>query len=308
MAGSDHCIMDHCSISWGIDEEMSTRSSKNVTLQRVLISEALNVAGHSNYPAGTAHGYAASIGGDIGSFHHNLLAHNEGRNWSMGGGLDGNGYYSGKLDIRNNVVYNWRGRTTDGGAHEVNFLNNYYKPGPATSAKKIWFINPSAPYGQFFLSGNYLFGKGEVNQNNVKGVKADHPDSAVISAAFDVELVSEQPAEKAYSLVLKNAGASLCRDAVDLRIIEEVKSGKSSSGKNKNGIIDSQKEVGGWPVLKSLAPKKDSDADGIPDQWEIQNKLNPNEPGDAAMQTINTSYSNIEIYLNSLVDKVTTGK
>src|SRR4029079_15920793 len=85
-----------------------------------------------NYPAGTAHGYAATVGGDIASLHHNLLAHNEGRNWSMGGGLDANGFYAGRLDIFNNVVYNWGGRTTDGGAHEVNFVNIYYKPGAAT--------------------------------------------------------------------------------------------------------------------------------------------------------------------------------
>src|SRR6478736_2905924 len=115
MSGVDHCIMDHCSISWGIDEELSTRTAKNMTFQRCFISEALNVAGHQNYPAGTAHGYAASIGGEIASFHHNLLAHNEGRNWSLAGGLDANGSFAGRLDIFDNVVYNWGGRTTDGG-------------------------------------------------------------------------------------------------------------------------------------------------------------------------------------------------
>lgn len=97
-----------------------------------MLAEALNAADHQNYPSGTRHGYAATISGDIGSFHHNLLAHNEGRNWSLGGGLDGDGNFAGRMDIFNNVVYNWDGRTTDGGAHEVNFVNNYYKPGPAT--------------------------------------------------------------------------------------------------------------------------------------------------------------------------------
>ena len=88
MAGSDHCIIDHCSISWTLDEAFSSRGAKNITLQRTLISEALNEAGHKKYPPGTQHGYAASIGGDIGSFHHNLLAHCAGRNWSLAGGLD----------------------------------------------------------------------------------------------------------------------------------------------------------------------------------------------------------------------------
>ena len=133
MAGNNHSIIDHCSISWTIDEAFSSRNGKNLTLQRTLIAEALNIAGHSNYSHGSAHGFAASIGGDVGSFHHNLLAHCNGRNWSMAGGLDGDGYYAGRLDIFNNVVYNWGDRATDGGAHEVNFVNNFYKKGVATS-------------------------------------------------------------------------------------------------------------------------------------------------------------------------------
>ncbi|MGF1925870.1 MAG: T9SS C-terminal target domain-containing protein, partial [Bacteroidia bacterium] len=129
LTGANHSIIDHCSISWTIDEAFSSRGAHNISLQRTLISEALNVADHGKYEKGKMHGYAATIGGDIGSFHHNLLVHNYGRNWSMGGGLDGNGVYSGRLDIRNNVVYNWGRRTTDGGAKEVNFVSNYYKPG-----------------------------------------------------------------------------------------------------------------------------------------------------------------------------------
>ncbi|MEY4488384.1 MAG: hypothetical protein RIQ79_892, partial [Verrucomicrobiota bacterium] len=158
MAGVDHSIMDHCSIGWGIDEGLSTRGGKGLTFQRCSLSEALNVAGHQNYPAGTAHGYAASVGGDIASLHHNLLAHNEGRNWSMAGGLDGGGYYAGRLDIFNNVVYNWGSRTTDGGAMEVNFVGNYYKRGPVNGITTL--LNPQ--YGgfpgkqQYYMVGNVL--------------------------------------------------------------------------------------------------------------------------------------------------------
>ena len=125
MASSDDCIIDHCSISWTLDESFSSRGGKNITLQRTLISEALNEAGHKKYPVGTQHGYAASIGGDIGSFHHNLLAHCAGRNWSLAGGLTkSNSTYAGRLDLRNNVIYNWKTRATDGGAHEVNFVRS----------------------------------------------------------------------------------------------------------------------------------------------------------------------------------------
>ena len=154
MASSEQCIIDHCSISWTLDEAFSSRGAKNITLQRTLISEALNAAGHKKYPPGTQHGYAASIGGDIGSFHHNLLAHNAGRNWSLAGGLSKpKNEYAGRLDLRNNVVYNWKSRTTDGGAHEVNFVNNYYQPGPATT----FFFALNAQYGGFPGSQRYYF-------------------------------------------------------------------------------------------------------------------------------------------------------
>lgn len=152
MAGNDNAIMDHCSISWTIDEAFSSRNAKSLTLQRTLISEALNVAGHPNYSAGTAHGYAATIGGGemsatlkVGSYHHNLLAHCEGRNWSLSGGLDGVGAYDGHHDVFNNVVYNWGGRATDGGSHEVNFVNNYYKMGPATTQRNCSAFSLKAP-------------------------------------------------------------------------------------------------------------------------------------------------------------------
>lgn len=114
-----------------------------------MISEPLNVAGHKNYPEGTEHGYSATIGGDIGSFHHNLLAHAEGRSWSMGGGTDFNGNFAGRLDIRNNVVYNFGKRVNDGGAHKVNFVGNLYKQGPASSltiamkAQVSRFVSPT---------------------------------------------------------------------------------------------------------------------------------------------------------------------
>ena len=136
MAGNNHSIMDHCSVGWTIDEAFSSRNAKNITLQRTLISESLNYAGHNTQfiqqGHHVEHGYAATIGGDYGSYHHNLLAHNQGRNWSMSGGLsDGN--YAGHHDMFNNVCYNWGGRATDGGTHQGQFVNNYYKMGPATT-------------------------------------------------------------------------------------------------------------------------------------------------------------------------------
>lgn len=177
MAGSNYCILDHCSMGWSIDEAFSSRSAKNITFQRNMISEPLNVAGHKNYPAGTEHGYAATIGGDVSSIHHNLIAHAEGRSWSMGGGVDDNSTFAGRLDIRNNVVYNFGmiprsfgtrtrltdtgSRVTDGGAKEVNFVGNLYKQGPAselTYALKAQYEDNMPGTQQYHCSGNSMPG------------------------------------------------------------------------------------------------------------------------------------------------------
>ena len=133
MQGSNYAIFDRCSLGWTIDEAFSSRDANNITFQRSMISEPLNIAGHKNYPNGTAHGFAASIGGEVGSFHHNLIAHAEGRSWSMAGGVDDNANFAGRLDIRNNVVYNFGNRVTDGGAHQGQFVSNLYKRGPASN-------------------------------------------------------------------------------------------------------------------------------------------------------------------------------
>ena len=116
-----------------------------------------------------------------------------------------------------------------------------------------------------------------------------------------------QCAKKAYTQVLKKAGASFVRDEVDKRIVQEVKAGSytfTGSNGSKNGLIDSQKDVGGWPVYTYNAANvpADSDMDGMPDEWEIKNKLDKNNPADASVTGLNKNYTNIEVYLNSLVN------
>ena len=159
MTGADHSIVDHCTAAWGTDETVSGRGAHNITFQYSAIFEALGITGHKNYPDGTNHGYAATIDGQIGSWHHNLLANCEGRNWSMGGGMDAQNIPIGGLDLFNNVVYNWHNRTTDGNCHAVNFVNNYYKMG-ADTKKTVLFtqdfesaINP-AGRDQAYVRGN----------------------------------------------------------------------------------------------------------------------------------------------------------
>ena len=317
MASSDNCIIDHCSISWTLDESISTRGAKNITLQRTLISEALNEAGHKKYPVGTQHGYAASIGGDIGSFHHNLLAHCAGRNWSLAGGLSKpDNTYAGRLDIRNNVVYNWSKRATDGGAHEVNFVNNYYQPGPATK----YFYALNAQYGGFpgsqryYFDGNIMVGRfGLTNQEagrtatTERGGKVPTEYSPWADKPFFDSHVKTHTAAEAYTNVLADVGCNFpALDAHDQRVIAEVLSGSAKFKGSKTGLPglpDSQDDVGGWdnyPEVKRPADW-DTDRDGLPDAWEKQHGLNPADSADGNQDLTGDGYPNLEKYLNSLV-------
>lgn len=295
MAGGDYSIVDHCSISWTIDEAFSSRNAKNITLQRTLISEALNIAGHSNYPEGTGHGYAATIGGDIGSFHHNLLAHCSGRNWSLGGGLDAAGYYAGRLDIFNNVVYNWGSRATDGGAYEVNFVNNYYKKGAATSQNtilKAQLEGTGKGSQSYYYAGNMVENTNgslacDGSDNSCSRTYVTSGDQVVdwqvfVDEPFFPSYASVEPAKDAYKSVLSDVGCTMpVFDEHDQRIINETLNGSytyTGSKTQKGGIIDHQDEAEGYEDYPEMQRSTDfdSDLDGLPDWWEKLHGSNPN--------------------------------
>ncbi len=316
LTGANHSIIDHCSISWTIDESFSSRGAHNITLQRTLISEALNVAGHDKYEAGKMHGYAATIGGDIGSFHHNLLAHNYGRNWSIGGGLNGDGFYSGKIDIRNNVVYNWGHRTTDGGANKVNFVNNYYKPGKSSD---IFFALNAQHEGvgkgkqQYYFEGNVM--PGYFNENTQeKGRTFKLTNKAIVdyetfvAAPFFESFVNTQSANQAYKNVLSDVGATQpFFDKHDNRIVDETLKGTYSFKGSKSslaGMIDTVEDAGGWPEFKSETHPEnwDTDHDGLPNWWEKVYGLNENSAkndfSDANNDDDKNGYTHLEAYLH----------
>lgn len=297
LTGANHSIIDHCSISWTIDESFSSRGAHNITLQRTLISEALNVAGHDKYPEGKMHGFAATIGGDVGSFHHNLLAHNYGRNWSIGGGLNGDGYYTGRLDIRNNVVYNWGKRTTDGGANEVNFVNNYYKPGASTAI----FVALNAQHEgvgkgmqRYYFDGNIMPGYfDEKTQEKGRTSTISHNEivkyETFVDKPFFKSYVKTESATAAYKNVLSDVGASEpFFDKHDNRIIDETLKGTFTYKGSKSGLggmIDSEKDLGdlGEYASEKRAADWDTDHDGLPNWWETAKGLNENsKAGDFA--------------------------
>jgi pectate lyase len=296
---NENIIIDHCSISWATDECASFYRNRNFTMQWCIISESLNQSVHAK----GEHGYGGIWGGEGASFHHNLLAHHTSRLPRFSGSATTPNSADELVDFRNNVIYNWVSNNTYGGERgRYNVVNNYYKPGPATKQKNHWILNPSSPYGRFFVDGNVFEGNAVLSEDNWNGgVKTDFPDSVRAMTPFDVAAIPHQKARDAFEAVLKHAGASLQRDAVDSRIVEEVCRGRAVYGKNRNGIIDSPKDVGGWPALKSSKPDSDNDHDGIPDKWERKNNLNPDDPSDAQQIKSAGQYSNIERYLSELV-------
>ncbi|KRB59709.1 polysaccharide lyase family 1 protein [Flavobacterium sp. Root186] len=318
LTGADYSIIDHCSISWTIDESFSSRGAHHISLQRTLISEALNVAGHDKYPAGKMHGFAATIGGDIGSFHHNLLAHNQGRNWSIGGGLNGDGYYTGRLDITNNVVYNWGGRTTDGGANEVNFVNNFYKPGASTTI----FVALNAQHEgvgkgmqRYYFNGNIMPGYFDEKSQD-KGRKSTISNNekveyeTFVDKPFFPSYVETQSAKAAYKNVLSDVGANQpFFDKHDNRIVDETLKGTFTFKGSKSGLggmIDNEQDAGGWPNFASETRPSDwdTDHDGLPNWWEKAFGLNENSSAgdfsDANQDTDKDGFTQLDNYLDWL--------
>ena len=329
--GHNNIIIDHCSLSWSTDECATFYNNQNFTLQWCIISESLANSIHEK----GAHGYGGIWGGQTVTFHHNLLAHHTNRTPRLCGSR-----YTGKpelekVELFNNVIYNFGNEGAyagEGGSY--NFLNNYYKPGPYTATKASYnrlFTayeddgknnNVAGTHGVFHFKGNFMDATCssltdkqkesiyKVNMDNTYGLvirKDFAPEKELLSKkAFDIaEHTSLQPAKKAYEAVLEFAGASHRRDKIDQRIVEETRKGNytyQGSHGSTNGMVDQPSDVGGWPEYKSETAPIDSDGDGMPDEWEKQHNLDPNNSSDGGKYGLNKEYTNLEVYLNELVN------
>lgn len=294
--GQRNIIIDHCSMSWGIDEVASFYDNENATVQWCLISESLN----DSYHRKGKHGYAGIWGGKGATFHHNLLAHNSNRNPRFNGSRTHGAPAKELVDFRNNVIYNWCENSAYGGeAGKHNLIANYYKSGPATGGTKNRIVEPYDEKGRWHLAGNFVHGFPAITADNWAGMQGKFASCGRVDKPYPVAPVETHSAEEALALVLANAGAMLPRrDAVDARIVEEVSNGSARFG--CSGIIDSQKDVGGWPALQSAPAPQDDDQDGMPDEWELQHGLDPRDPGDHNGDFSGDGYTNLEKYLNNL--------
>ncbi|MEO5683068.1 MAG: polysaccharide lyase [Chitinophagaceae bacterium] len=331
-------MIDHVSASWGLDENMSMYRhmyndstgktedkfpTVNITIQNSIFAEALDTWNHA---------FGSTLGGENCAFVRNLWANNAGRNPSVG--------WNGIFNFVNNVVFNWVHRSIDGGDYraQFNIINNYFQPGPSTPKNNVGhrILKPESGrsklkekvYGRAYVNGNIMEGHPEITKDNWNGGvqieemanTGEYTSEIKWKTPLPMPLVTLLPATEAKTYVLANAGAILpVRDPVDTRIVEQVRTGKIVYSDNvklpesqfkhrrlpidsyKQGIITDPAQVGGYPDYKGT-PYKDSDSDGIPDEWEKKNGLNSNNAADAAAYAKNKSgYTNIEIYLNSIV-------
>lgn len=336
-------MIDHCSVSWSIDECLSVLGNKNTTVQWCLVAQSLVNSGHSK----GAHGYGGNWGGSGASFHHNLIAHHGSRTPRLGPRpttqLDE------RMDYRNNVIYNFGGNGCYGGeGMKVNIVNNYYKPGPGspTGAKGMRIAGigirtneyvttyPAyAPalhlWGKYYVTGNVNSQYSQVtndnwtygmyNQIDASGCDGTYTaatrDSIKIDQPIDFILTTTHTAQKAYEKVLDYAGASLHRDTFDEMIVGDTRNGLAShtgSGLS-SGFVNSQDDNkpsgagddwSAWPTLNSTTAPADTDNDGMPDEWEDAHGLDKNNASDGNLSG-DGGYTNLEVYLNTLVREIT---
>jgi pectate lyase len=292
-AGAKNVVIDHCSATWSIDEDLSLAGDvSNVTVQWCLIAEGLN---HSKHAKGE-HGYGSlsRANGPV-TWHHNLWAHNVSRNPRLGDNYGRPPYPT--FDVRNNVIYDY-GEIASGltqGVLKVNYVANYIRPGP--SSKVTTPIHVGGPSDlSFYVQDNIFEGNSKLTADNslfFDPVVIDGKRQVqTVDKPFDAPGVRTTSARVALEAVLATVGASLPRrDSVDARIVSEVR-------EHRGSIIDSQQQVGGWPDLKSTPPPRDSDVDGMPDDWERRYGLNPSDPADANLDKDHDGYTNVEEYLN----------
>lgn len=296
MKDSYSVILDHCSATWSIDEDLSPSGNiHNITVQWSLIAEGLNNSIHHKGP----HGYGSLVRAAGGlTLHHNLWAHNSARNPRLG---DNYGHPPfPQFDVRNNVMYDY-GLVCSGwtGDHlKANYMNNYIRPGPSSTTQQniIGLLNTADV--TYYVHGNVVDGHPQWTANNELLFTGQRPPAparfALADHPFDAPPVRTTSAEQAFWEVLAKAGAILPhRDPVDTRIVEEVRERDGS-------IIDSQWEVGGWPEYHSTRPLRDTDGDGLPDDWERAHGLDPNNAADGAAVSEKSGYTNLEDYLNEL--------
>jgi hypothetical protein len=301
-------ILDHVSASWSVDETLSASARYgeegqgffDLTVQWSIIAESMARSLHAKGD----HGYGSLIRGGKGSrasFHHNLWANHMAR-MPRPGNYDGvdKDPVGALFEFRSNVFYNWgkgyAGYDADKAAMVAyNFVDNAYVMGPQ-SGKPVAF-QESNSLARAYFAGNSMGGAVPADPWSLVTFTIPEPAGYRQAAPIDVAPVAAEPADKAYERVLATAGASVFRDSVDARVVAGVRD-------RTGAVINSQKDVGGWPALPAGKPAKDIDGDGMPDAWEKAHGLDPKSAADGAAPARDGSgYTNLELYLADAAGK-----
>ena len=302
----DRLMVDHCSFSWAVDGTHDLRRGGNVTLQWCILSEALNRSLHNKGEHAMCASYR-DLTGNL-SLHHNLFSTCRDRHPTLGSAKAPPQHL---VDFRNNVIYNWSaGGTANFADHFINCINNVWRPGPMSDpAKPPIALKGSLPdLAKGWMRGNVFEQREDFTHDNYAALDFRrwlHEGSgykyagqlqdwrAAAEPALAEATPTTQAATEALALVLQHAGASRPRDAVDARVIANVR-------ERKGKLLDSQAEVGGWPRLRGARAPEDGDGDGMPDAWEKARALNPSNAKDRNEDRDGDGYTNLEEYLNHL--------
>jgi hypothetical protein len=302
----EHILFDHLSASWATDENITCTHPNFTTIQYCIASEGLDYTNPKQTPPNHSEGslWGVAVADGRSTMHHTLYAHNRLRSPRTTGGA----MPPPVLQFSNGIVYNWSEYASHTGSEAVhlNWINSYYKPGPSTpaDARRTMFEFHGDPRARLFASGNFIFGFPEAAKDNrlavvfgkkLRGLSDAERAAMIVDKPFDAPSVCLQSAEEAFETVLAEAGATLpARDAVDLRIVNDV---RNSTGK----VIEKETDLPAdqrWPDYRSLPTPADSDGDGLPDFWEKQFGLDPNDMKDSAKISAG-GYANVEHYFNN---------
>lgn len=310
----DDVVLDHCSVSWGVDELLTLYAgsidggktpSTNLTVQYCISAESMRMSNHIK----GAHGYGGIVGGTNATYHHNLFAHHDSRSPRLDRNLRG-------TDFVNNVIYNWGNTNSIYGGEpysysndsqywspdyvsRVNIRGNYYKYGPSTRStfrSRLLEVtnNGSASYNgemlksDFYINGNYVWGNEKATSDNTSSTEyvLNKSKANLLSEPVDMGeyTINMQTAEEALYTTLATVGASLPkRDSVDARIISDVKSGTGR-------VINNDEEVGGVEEIPKITRKFE-----IPSDWKTANGMGSAKETDLAP----SGYTWIEEYVNA---------
>jgi len=298
-------VIDHCSASWATDENLTVTHTDRSTVSYSIAAEGLDYPNAKQTPPNHSEGslWGSEAPDGRATMHHMLYANNRLRNPRMTGGAD----VPAVLTLFNNVVANWSEFATHTGSERVhvNWLGNYYQPGSDTPAdiRASAFSFQGDPEARLYPSGNAIHGSDASTEDNhravtwgpkLRNLTPEQRVAMIVDTPFAELPAQVQSAADAYETVLAEAGATLpARDATDLRIIRGVRDGSGRIIQKETDLPADQR----WPDYRSLPAPVDSDHDGIPDYWEKQFGLNPNDASDSAK--LSGGYANIEHYFNN---------